>query len=167
MVEVSCETQVPPTCDTDMLSFKAYLSRWMAAATQVAPFLTDQVLKALKTSAVAAAQQCSGGSSGRACGFQWTKGATWDGTTGVGQQMDALEVIISTQIGHVNAPVTNATGGTSVGNPNAGSSSASTVQQLETSQTITTGDKVGAGILTTVIIALMVGGLAWMVLEIN
>jgi mannan endo-1,6-alpha-mannosidase len=34
-----------------MLSFKAYLTRWMAASTKVAPFLYDQVIAALQTSA--------------------------------------------------------------------------------------------------------------------
>jgi mannan endo-1,6-alpha-mannosidase len=167
MVETACETQVPPTCDTDMLSFKAYLSRWMAAATKVAPFITDQVMKTLTTSAVAAAEQCSGGKDGRACGLQWTKGAAWDGSTGVGQQMAALEVIISTQIGRVAPPVTNTTGGTSVGNANAGAGSVGTIEGLAASRPITTGDKVGAAIMTAALLVGMVGGLAWLVLEVD
>jgi mannan endo-1,6-alpha-mannosidase len=164
MVEVACETQVPPTCNTDMLSFKAYLSRWMAAATKVAPFIHDQVMKTLMTSAKAAALQCSGGANGRACGLQWTKGATWDGTTGVGQEMAALEVIISTQIDRIKSPVTNSTGGTSVGNNNAGSGSGGAATGLVDTPT-TTGDKAGAGILTAIMLVGMVGGLGWMLVE--
>jgi mannan endo-1,6-alpha-mannosidase len=164
MVEVACETQVPPTCNTDMLSFKAYLARWMAAATKVAPFIHDKVMTALTTSAKAAALQCSGSSTGRACGLQWTKGATWDGTTGVGQEMAALEVIQSTQIDNTNPPVTNSTGGTSIGNNNAGSESGGSTNPLMDNPT-TTGDKAGAGILTAILLVGMVGGLGWMVVE--
>ena len=35
--EVTCEA-APIYCTIDMLSYKAYLVRWMAAATKVAPF---------------------------------------------------------------------------------------------------------------------------------
>lgn len=164
MVEEACETQKPPTCDTDMLSFKAYLSRWMAAATKVAPFLYDQVHKALVASATAAALQCSGGANGRLCGLQWTKGATWDGTSGVGQQMAALEVIISTQIAKVDAPVTNSTGGTSEGNPNAGAGSQGTVDAI-TSEPVTTSDRVGAGALTAAVVIGVILGTTWVLME--
>jgi mannan endo-1,6-alpha-mannosidase len=163
MIEEACETQNPPTCDTDMLSFKAFLSRWMAAATKMAPFIYDQVHAALVTSATAAALQCSGGANGRLCGLQWTKGAVWDGTTGVGQQMSALEVIISTQIARTKVPFTNTTGGTSVGNPDAGAGSVGTADGL-TNEPITTGDRAGAGILTAVLLIALVGGVAWMLI---
>jgi mannan endo-1,6-alpha-mannosidase len=163
MIEEACETQSPPTCDTDMLSFKAFLSRWMAAASKMAPFIYDQVHAALVTSATAAALQCSGGTNGRMCGLQWTKGAVWDGTTGVGQQMSALEVIISTQIAKSQAPFTNTTGGTSVGNANAGAGSVGTTDGL-TNDPVTTGDRAGAGILTAVLLIALVGGVAWMVI---
>lgn len=146
-----------------MLSFKAFLTRWMAAATQMAPFIYDQVHAALVTSATAAALQCSGGANGRLCGLQWTKGAVWDGTTGVGQQMAALEVIISTQIAKVQAPFTNTTGGTSVGNPNAGAGSVGTAGGL-TSEPVTTGDRAGAGILTFGVLIALIGGVTWMVI---
>ena len=89
MQEQACEDI--NTCDTDQLSFKAYTSRWLAATTQLAPFTASTIQPLLKSSAMAAAQQCSGPNN--ECGFKWTQGATWDGTTGVGQQMSALEVI--------------------------------------------------------------------------
>ncbi len=163
MIEEACETQTPPTCDTDMLSFKAFLSRWMAAATKMAPFISDQVHAALVTSATAAALQCSGGANGRMCGLKWTKGAAWDGTQGVGQQMSALEVIISTQIARTPPPFTNTTGGTSVGNSNAGAGSVGTTNGL-TNNPATVGDRAGAGMLTAVLLIALVGGVAWMVI---
>lgn len=112
MYEVACEPS--NNCDTDQLSFKAYLARWMAASTKVAPFVGDIVNAQLKTSAVAAAKSCSGGADGVTCGTKWTTGA-WDGAYGVGQQMSALETIQGLLIGQVSGPVTNSTGGTSKG----------------------------------------------------
>jgi len=170
MVEVSCETQTPPTCDTDMLSFKAYLSRWMAASTKMAPFIYDTVSAALMKSAVAAAAQCTGGSSGRECGLKWTengKQAVWDGTTGVGQEMAALEVVMSTIVNTVKAPVTNATGGTSIGNSNAGTGSGSTSASgiSEDTKPITTGSRAGAGLLTALVLVCGIGGMTWMSMD--
>lgn len=103
-------------------SFKAYLSRWMAASTKVAPWLFDQMQPYLAASAKAAAASCSGGEDGTTCGTKWypatSDAATvWDGAYGVGQQMSALEAIQSNLITQVSGPVTNNTGGTSQGNP--------------------------------------------------
>lgn len=160
MFEVACEAN--GLCDTDQKSFKAYLSRWMAATTKMAPWTYDFVINKLRKSATAAALQCSGGDNGRTCGVKWTDGATWDGTYGVGQQMSALEVIQSNLIQQVQGPLTNTTGGTSEGNPNAGSNSATTVSKLSPSA-ITTGDKVGAGFLTGVVLVGVVGGAWWII----
>ncbi|KUJ23653.1 glycoside hydrolase [Mollisia scopiformis] len=80
-VEVSCEgMNGTKACDTDMLSFKAYLTRSLGATTQMAAFTIKQIMPVLATSAAAAALQCSGGANGRMCGLQWTKGADWDGS---------------------------------------------------------------------------------------
>lgn len=119
MSEVACESV--HLCDNDQLSFKAYLARWMAAATKWAPWIYDTVKPMLDSSAVAAARQCTGGTNGRMCGLIWANdNGQWDGTTGVGQQMAAMEVVLATMIKNLTSPVTNSTGGTSVGNPNAG-----------------------------------------------
>jgi mannan endo-1,6-alpha-mannosidase len=128
----------------------------------MAPFTYDTIMPLLKTSAAAAALQCSGGSDGRTCGLKWTDGAVWDGTSGVGQQMSALEVIQSNLIAEVKAPVTNTTGGTSVGNPNAGSNSITSSSQFNTDIT-TMGDRVGAGFLTTFVLIAAVGGAWWVI----
>ena len=158
MQEVACESN--GKCDVDQHSFKAYLSRWMAATTKMAPFTYSDVMAKLGPSAQAAALQCGGGDNGRTCGLKWTDGATWDGSYGVGQEMAALEVIQSNLITQVSGPVTNSTGGTSQGNPNAGSKSAG---QYITQTTVTTGDRVGAGFLTTVVLVSFVGSLCWMI----
>lgn len=162
--EVACEAALVH-CTIDMLSYKAYLIRWLAAATKVAPFITEQVVAVIKTSAAAAALQCSGSPAdhpnGRMCGLSWSKGANWDGTSGVGQQMAALEAIQSNLITEARAPVTNSSGGTSQGNPTAGIDDPS-AQNPNSIGPATAGDKAGAGILTVLVISGIVGGLAWL-----
>lgn len=90
MFEPICETV--NTCDTDMLSFKAYLARFMWATTQMMPSTLPTVQALLVPSALAAGQVCSGGANGTVCGHRWYVGG-YDGTTGLGQQMSALEVV--------------------------------------------------------------------------
>lgn len=160
MYEVACEG--PNTCDTDNYSFKAYLSRWMAASTKVAPFVYNMVMPKLRASAIAAAAQCSGGNNGQMCGMKWTQGAQWDGTQGVGQQMAALEVIQSNLITGVGAPVTNSTGGTSKGNAAAGGGSTGSNPTIPASP-IQTSDRAGAGILTALVVVWIIGGAWWMI----
>lgn len=89
MFEFMCEEA--STCDTDQFSFKAYLSRWMVAATQMLPGLKTQVLDLITPSAQAAALSCSG-LNASVCGTKWYVGG-WDGTKGLGQQMAALDTI--------------------------------------------------------------------------
>jgi mannan endo-1,6-alpha-mannosidase len=95
MYERACETggyQVTGrNCNLDQQSFKAYLARFMAKTAILAPFTKDKVTTMLTTSAVGAAKSCSGGDGGAMCGSKWFTGS-WDGTTGVGQQLSALEV---------------------------------------------------------------------------
>jgi len=91
MYESQCEES--ETCDVDQLSFKAYLARWMTATGALVPSLRTDILALLTPSAEAAALSCSGGSDGSQCGTKWYIGG-YDGVTGVGQEMSALEVIL-------------------------------------------------------------------------
>ena len=166
MFEVACEGV--GTCNNDQLSFKAYLARWMGATTRLAPFTYDQVMVKLRASATAAAQQCSGGSKGTTCGQKWTQGKTWDGSNGVGQQMSALEVVQATLLkpqtsgSKAQQPVTQNSGGTSKGDPSAGTTT-STWSGQHTAD-VTTADKAGAGILTVLLIGFVCGGSSWIIL---
>ncbi|KAK5624330.1 hypothetical protein RRF57_000047 [Xylaria bambusicola] len=90
MYEHACE--LVDTCNTDMKSFKGYLSRFMAATAQLMPSTRVDVQELLRASAVAAGKACSGGDSGTACGQKWYVGG-YDGNTGLGQQMTALETV--------------------------------------------------------------------------
>ncbi len=159
MYEAACEDV--GTCNIDQRSFKAYLARWIAATCVRAPFTYPLLKPILETSAMAAAATCTGGATGTACGLKWTSGA-FDGSMGVGEQMSALEVIQANLIDRVDGPVTQVTGGTSQGDPNAGTSSAIGPEDLHTSE-VTTADKAGAGVLTVLLIFFVVGGAWWMV----
>lgn len=160
--EVACEPRL--TCSPDMFSFKSFVTRWLAQTTQVAPFTRDTIMPVLKTSAIAAAKQCSGGSNGRTCGLSWSKGTVWDGTQGVGQQMAAMSVVFTNllqfeQGAQIPPPLTNSSGGTSVGDPNAGSQGTSNPEAITPA---TAGDRAGAGILTALMLVSVTGMFGWM-----
>ncbi|TVY75677.1 Mannan endo-1,6-alpha-mannosidase DCW1 [Lachnellula suecica] len=157
MVEVACENV--NKCDVDQHSFKAYLARWMAATTKMAPFTLSDVLAKLGPSATAAAQQCDGGDNGRTCGLKWAQGTNYDGTYGVGQQMAALEVVQSNLIQSARGPVTNSTGGTSIGDSAAGTQGTPIISVTGA----TKAGRVGAGFLTTFVLALFVGMIWYMI----
>ncbi|KAF2091740.1 glycoside hydrolase family 76 protein [Saccharata proteae CBS 121410] len=158
MSEVACE--VNQLCDADQPSFKAYLSRWMAVTAQLAPPFAGPILAKLRASAQGAAKQCSGGNSGAECGRRWYQ-STWDGYTGVGEQMSALSVIGANLIARVQAPLTTVTGGNSSGDPSAGTGTDAN-EPVQVGK-VTGGDKAAAGILTAVLLGGMVGGACWMV----
>lgn len=163
MTEVACEPV--NLCDLDQQSFKAYLSRWMAATTKWAPWTSSTIMPLLNASAIAAAKQCTGGDNGQMCGLKWTTNGEWDGSTGVGQQMAAMEVTLANMITSVTAPVTNSTGGTSEGNPNAGGTDIGRTQPQSTLKPIHTGDRVGAGILTALVLAGVICGVIYMFID--
>jgi mannan endo-1,6-alpha-mannosidase len=130
----------------------------MATTVKIAPFTANTIMPKLQASALHAALQCNG--PGNACGLRWTRGAAYDGSTGVGEQMAALEVIQSNLIDQVPGPA-NAQTGTSRGDPSAGTGGND--DDIRQFSDITTGDRVGAGFLTTLILAMMLGGAGWMV----
>ncbi|KAI2617161.1 glycoside hydrolase family 76 protein [Hypoxylon sp. NC1633] len=165
MIEIACEPV--NLCDTDQLSFKAYLSRWMAATTKWAPWTFNRIKTLLQNSAVAAAHQCVGGDNHRMCGLKWANNSgVWDGTTGVGQQMAAMEVVLANMIEQAEAPVTNSSGGTSVGDPSAGGSDDSRADPVgRYFGPISTGDRAGAIICTIAVIFFLLAGLAFMMTD--
>ncbi|KAI1862207.1 uncharacterized protein JN550_010363 [Neoarthrinium moseri] len=148
LIEPACG-DATATCTVDMRSFKGYTHRWLATTAQLAPFTAKRIRIILKSSTQAAVNQCTGGANGRMCGFQWASG-TFTGPPGAGEQMNvvaALSSLLSLLDQGINAPVTNSTGGTSTGDPNAGVRKPLTQQPFS----ITVSDKVGAFIITAVL----------------
>ncbi|KAF2798505.1 glycoside hydrolase family 76 protein [Melanomma pulvis-pyrius CBS 109.77] len=158
MFEVACENN--GKCDVDQRSFKAYLARFMGYTIKVAPFTSEYILPKLTTSALAAAKQCNAGADQTSCGLKWTQNGVNDGSFGVGEQMAALEVMQVLLYDQVAGPVSEKTGGTSKSDPSAGTE---TQNQPITFNSITTGDKAGAGFITTLVLIGIIGGAWWMV----
>lgn len=159
MSEVACEQN--EKCDVDQKSFKAHFSRWLAATIKVAPFTKSTIMALLSTSATAAAKTCTAGTDGNQCGLQWTTGSN-DGSLGVGEQMAALELFQGLLVDEVAGPVTNTTGGTSVGDSAAGSGTDDSATKYDA---IDSGDKAGAAILTVVVLLALFGGAGWIVVS--
>lgn len=149
-------------CNQDQKSFKAYISRWLTVTSLMVPSTHTNITALLRSSAEAAAKQCSGGPRGTQCGIQWDKDGTWDGNAGVGQSMSALEVILGTMIGlpagkNIKPPVTSDSGGTSVSNPAAGHPEAQAPVTVAS-----TKDKAGAWFLTVLIALIAVFAIYFM-----
>lgn len=160
--EVPCEMK-KGACSPDMLSFKGYVHRWLSVVTQIAPFTQAKILPVLQKSAQAAVKQCTGGASGRVCGFYWSDGNFTDPgvdkTTGAGEAMNVLAAVSSLLIGQASPPVTNSTGGISKGNVNAGGGRDNGDEEL---RAITGGDRAGAGFVTFLLLGSSVGCFVWM-----
>lgn len=161
--EIPCEGR-RGSCTADMLSFKGYVHRWLSVVTQVAPFTRETILPVLANSAAKAVAQCTGGETGRKCGFYWASGEfvdpSTDHTSGAGEQMSVLGAVSSLLITEADPPATNRTGGISKGDPNAGSEGGPREHAA-----ITMADKAGAGILTTLMLTSVLGMWAWMSID--
>ncbi|KAK9772370.1 putative Family 76 glycosyl hydrolase [Seiridium cardinale] len=157
MWELPCEATAT-SCNNDQRMFKGFLSRWMATTAMLAPFVYDTIMPLLKTTAVAAAKHCVShasdfkGHPGTACTFSWFEDSTYEDSTGVGEQMNAMSLVMSMLVDGARTPYTSTTGGSSSANIDGGASDTAKYQYL---RDITTADRVGAGIVTT----LMLGGL--------
>ncbi|KAI5776462.1 putative cell wall glycosyl hydrolase Dfg5 [Geopyxis carbonaria] len=174
MSESACEFTIngrPPTCNTDQRSFKAYLSRFMGQTYQLVPSTREWIMERLKPSAEAAAKSCTGGSDGMVCGLAWGLGKYDDAPYGiakggVGEHMAAMELFANLLVKDAKMPVTQKTGGTSKGDPSAGSGDTG-LSEADLMQTdpSTTGDRVGAGILTTICLGGLMGLTFWLIRE--
>ncbi|RBR21567.1 uncharacterized protein FIESC28_04835 [Fusarium coffeatum] len=102
MYEAACETVM--TCTADMTTFKGYLSRFMYLSIQMQPGLKEHVHAHLEPTVKAAVQTCTGGKTGRECGLRWYVEGN-DGSTGLGQQMCALEAVQGLLLGDAPAPL--------------------------------------------------------------
>ncbi|KAK4124354.1 glycoside hydrolase family 76 protein [Parathielavia appendiculata] len=160
MVERPCELEDRVQCNTDQHSFKGYMHRALATAAVVAPFTRDIILKTLRSSTEGCVSSCLEDGT---CGFRWTTGE-YDGDVAhgpAGQQMSALAALSTLLIDQEkvqNGPLTNTTGGTSRGDPNAGERFSGLAPPKE----ITAGDRAGAAIVTVAVLASFLGSVLWM-----
>ncbi|KAK4157345.1 glycoside hydrolase [Chaetomidium leptoderma] len=102
MYEHACEQVF--SCNADMRSFKGYFSRFVYAASVYVPSIKPTIDELWHTSALAAAKACSGGADGTTCGQKWYVGG-FDGLTGLGEEMCALETIQGLLVGEATPPL--------------------------------------------------------------
>ena len=91
MIEQACELH--GTCDKDAFVYKGLMAQWLGATVRTAPYASDSITASLGSSAKAAAQQCTGGDDKTECGSKWT--TSFDGSTGVGQELSAMNVVLA------------------------------------------------------------------------
>ncbi|KAL2127507.1 hypothetical protein VTI74DRAFT_10623 [Chaetomium olivicolor] len=160
MIERACELEDRVQCNVDQHSFKGYMHRALATAAIVAPFTRQDVIKVLRSSTTGAVSSCL---SDGTCGFRWNTGE-YDGDVAhgpAGQEMSvlaALSTLLIDQDHVLKGPLTNSTGGTSKGDPNAGGDT----NEFHPPKPVTTGDKAGAGIVTVVVLASFLASIVWM-----
>lgn len=105
--EANCEKQY--SCNIDQQSMKAFLVRCLATTSQLAPFTAPRIGEILRASALGAAVACPTGLLGTVCGTQW-----WfanysnmnDYTSGLGQELSAMEVFYSLLTNQTSPPGT-------------------------------------------------------------
>ncbi|KAK4963034.1 hydrolase 76 protein [Elasticomyces elasticus] len=90
MYEQICERQA--MCSVDNTSFKGSLANWMGKAAVLVPSVAPKINALLRPSAQGAAASCSGNNS--TCGTKWYIGG-FDGQTGFGQELSALDTVLS------------------------------------------------------------------------
>ncbi|KAL5359001.1 glycosyl hydrolase family 76-domain-containing protein [Aspergillus floccosus] len=158
MSEITCEPK--EVCNNNEIIFKGLLSMWLAFTALIVPSTYDAILPKLQGSAVAAAKACTGNSN-NTCGVRWYT-EKWDGWSGLEEQMSVTSILSANLImaGGDLAPVTSSTGGNSTSDPSAGSGSKSEGGTVETE--ITTGDRVGAVLVTIALAAVPIAGVVFL-----
>jgi len=101
MYERACQTY--NICNTDQRVFKSIYTRYLAQAGKLIPDLRKKIHGLIEPSAKGAAQSCSGGSDKVTCGLSWNYDG-WDGKYGLGEQLNALEVIQNLLINERDGP---------------------------------------------------------------
>jgi mannan endo-1,6-alpha-mannosidase len=79
--------------------------------------------------------------------------------------MNALSILMYTLVESAKGPVTSKTGGTSKGNPGGGNTDINDNDGTPPLKDITTADKAGAGILTFLFLAGVIGGVSFLVID--
>ncbi|KAG7900698.1 hypothetical protein KL935_002631 [Ogataea polymorpha] len=166
------QCQESGTCNNDQRSFKSVFSRMLGATAKLVPDYHDKIMDIITASAQGAASSCSGGSDGHTCGMNWAYGG-WDGWYGLGEQISALEVMQNLLIDQHDAPYsyyggqrTNDTSSTRGGGSSSIDDEAGTNADDDSlnanAMKINSKDRVGAGIITGIVLAIVIALTVWM-----
>lgn len=145
-------------CNNDQRSFRALFARCLSMTVRLIPDFYPMVRSWFEKSAVAAAQSCSGGIDGVTCGENWNHNG-WDGVYGLGEQMSALETVLSVLTMNYPAPITSIDEGSSVGMYNAGLIE---IENANNSLEIKTKDRIAAYVITSLLVGTIITISAWM-----
>lgn len=153
-----CEASDRCYIDANGPLFKGLTVSWLADIALIIPPLKEKILPKLQVSAEGAANSCTGNGQ-NLCGNRWYGG--YDGQNSMenaisGSQM--MSAVMVKFLGLSSTPVSTATGGNGSSDPNAGTRQSSQNSDSAVLPPITTADKAGAGILTAVLVAGVVGG---------
>lgn len=151
-------------CDEDANRpiFKGLTVSWLADIALIIPSLKEKILPKLQVSAEGAAKACTGNGQ-NLCGNRWW-GGKYDGQNSMENAMSGSQMMSAIMVKFLDSsskPVSTATGGNSSSDPNAGTEEASKSSQLPP---VTTADKAGAGILTLLFVAGIIGGVVFLLM---
>ncbi|KAH8690690.1 putative mannan endo-1,6-alpha-mannosidase DCW1 precursor [Talaromyces proteolyticus] len=159
LADWECETT--EVCNNNEIIFKGLVAGWLAFTAIVVPSTYNTIMPTLKTSAESAADACTGYGN-NTCGVRWSI-KSWDGWIGLEESMSATNIFWANLVPYniTSGPVTSTTGGNSTSNPGAGTGD--NTGNMYQAPAITTADKAGAGILTALYAAGIIGGVYWLV----
>ena len=156
MYEAACQPY--DTCNNDQRAFKGLFAQMLGLTSVLVPSTADTINPLIRASALAAARTCDGGYSGHTCSMNWLLDTT-DGVYGLGEQIDALDVMQALLIHSKPLPYSEAGGRIRMSS----SSSASSSSSVESSSTASVIQHEGsAAALTTGFLSTIVGAIAWM-----
>lgn len=101
LYEKACETY--DSCNTDQTIFKAIYTRYLGATSNLISSESSKIHDLLLPGAKAAAKSCSGGDDKTQCGMKWSQ-SSYDGNPGLGQQLNALEIILNLIVDKSSSP---------------------------------------------------------------
>ena len=149
------------TCNIDMQFYKGIAIRQLATVSELAPFLSSAITPKLKTSAEGAVKSCTGGESGRLCGFRWTgdDDSNTNGTASFPNQanaLSALSVLLADSQKALGTGANPSSGGGNSGNGNGNGNDNGTGGSNNNNN----GNKQSAGTSIQVMGGLLIAGLA-------
>lgn len=157
MYEGAC--QPSEKCNNDQRSFKGIFSRFLGLTMLLAPSFNQTIFEYLTPTTKAVMKSCSGGTDGHTCGLNWSNGS-WDGYYGLGEQMSALELLLTRLIWTKGSMLSAATGASSTGNATSAGSSRNTVI-LNNDISVVGSDRAKAGVITAAFMIVFVAFTWW------
>jgi mannan endo-1,6-alpha-mannosidase len=154
-----CEASGECYKDANGPLFKGLTVSWLADIALIIPSLKEKILPKIQVSAEGAAKACTGDGK-NLCGNRWYGG--YDGQNSMENAISGSQIMSAVMVkflGSSSKPVSTATGGNGTSDASAGTGRSSESALLPP---ITTADRAGAGILTVLFVAGMIGGIIFL-----